>query len=296
MDLKEQNTQELENIRLTQMREIVNLDIGEKTAEELFAGLSERTRKVIEKTATLLDRHYESRKVLLPIARDMAQLLPDRDYWTNVRVPVQPIGLLPGEAVLRLIVMALPYLLYVGVAHFTGWVFALWGVPAYLGVFFGLDKLLTTAVDNKARRERALDRGRWAFTKLTCSMLKRTGIRDEFVTLDVLNKIRVYGCWTLMLNKLEARDQAAKKARRAAARARRASWLNSDGPGAPAAAKGGANAPRGVEDDDDAFDTVPGMDFPAQWNNPATGLPMVGNSGVDTSGHAMGFGSFGGFD
>jgi hypothetical protein len=111
MDMKKQNSKAVEDDRLKQMREIVDLNIGDLTVEQLFESLSERTRNVIQNTSKLLDRHYMAREVLLPIARNMAQLEPNREYWTNVETPVQPIGLLPGEAVLRLIVMALPYLL-----------------------------------------------------------------------------------------------------------------------------------------------------------------------------------------
>lgn len=301
MDMKKQNSKAVEDDRLKQMREIVDLNIGDLTVEQLFESLSERTRNVIQNTSKLLDRHYMAREVLLPIARNMAQLEPNREYWTNVETPVQPIGLLPGEAVLRLIVMALPYLLYVGVAQFTGWTMALVGVPAYLLAFFGADFFLRRAVDRKSGEERELDRGRWAFTQLLCQMLKSSGIKEEFVTLDVLNKIRVYGCWTRVVNAVAKRDEAAKQGRIAAARARRAAWIAAGAPdsrGAPTVAYATVDAAtraRYAEEDAElARFEVAQLEVAVPAANPSTGLPMVGTSGIDTSGHAFGTGTFGG--
>ncbi|TCW80979.1 hypothetical protein C5O80_22620 [Burkholderia sp. SRS-46] len=231
------------------------------------------TRTRIDPLNTVVD--YD----LLRIAHDLVTLEQNRAYWRDVKVPRRPLGRVRFEVPRQFATFVLPALSYGGAALVFGWTQALWGLPAYVLLGVLLDRQLTSAIARQLAKEKDLDRGRYAATKI---FGERLGLAPEEVNVERLVKMLKdfyvvdYRLRKAAEQQAEAEAAAQAQAHQEAAAARRVQgggrrrWSNARDPGR----------------DDASYPVAPLTTLPQV--NPVSGLPMIENTVIDVGGHVFG--------
>lgn len=227
--------------------------------------------------------HYE----LLKVAHSLVERGQNESYWTNMPVPVRPIGKLRFEVAQQVATFAVPLLGWHWAYLHYGLKGLLLGIPAAWLTGCLLDLRLDCAIKAQARREEKRDAGRYRAVKWLCEQM---GMRPEEVTLGVIHKMdKDYTIVQRLIDEKTAKYQAEQAAAKAEARRRQRNRQESE----DSSPSGVATTVTGYSYDsrDDDEDLGWGNAAPSYQSpfNPATGLPMVGNTFVDVGGNAYGF-------
>jgi hypothetical protein len=229
--------------------------------------------------------HYE----LLKVAHSLVKRGQNESYWTNMPVPVRPIGKLRFEVAQQVATFAVPLLGWHWAYLHYGLKGLLLGIPVAWLTGCLLDLRLDCAIKAQARREEKRDAGRYRAVKWLCEQM---GMRPEEVTLGVIHKMdKDYTIVQRLIDEKMAKYQAEQAAAKAEARRRRRSRQESEdsedsNPSGTAITVTGYSYDSRDDDEDLGWgNAAPSYQSPF---NPATGLPMVGNTFLDVGGNAYG--------
>jgi len=229
--------------------------------------------------------HYE----LLKVAHSLVKRGQNESYWTNIPVPVRPIGKLRFEVAQQVATFAVPLLGWHWAYLHYGLKGLLLAIPAAWLTGCLLDLRLDCAIKAKARREEKRDAGRYRAVKWLCEQM---GMRPEEVTLGVIHKMdKDYTIVQRLIDEKMAKYQAEQAAAKTEARRRQRNRQESDDSedsnpsGAATTVTGYSYDSRDDDEDLDWGNAAPS--YQASFN-PATGLPMVGNTFLDVGGNVYG--------
>lgn len=243
--------------------------------------------------------HYE----LLKVAHSLVKRGQDESYWTNMPVPVRPLGRLRFEVAQQVATFAVPLLGWHWAYLHYGLKGLLLGMPAAWLTGWLLDLRLDYAIEAQARREEKRDAGRYRAVKWLCEQM---GMRPEEVTLGVIHKMdKDFVIVQRIIDEKMAKLQTEKKAAAAAAvqvrRLRSSSDTEHDRHSAVSVAHSGADHISYEADDGmptyEPFEVDTAYSFadaymPAEYYNPtinpASGLPMIENTCFDVHGNTFG--------
>lgn len=230
--------------------------------------------------------HYE----MLKVAHSLVERGQDENYWTNMPVPVRPIGKLRFEVAQQVATFAVPLLGWCWAYLHYGMRGLLLGIPAAWLTGHLLDLRLDCAIEAKASHEEKRDAGRYRAVKWLCDQM---GMRPEEVTLGVIHKMdKDYTIVQRLIDEKMAKHQAEQAAAKAEARRRQRNrqeleysevWSSS---GVTTTVTGYSYDSRDDDEDPGWGNAAPCYQSSV---NPATGLPMVGTTFVDVGGNVYGF-------
>lgn len=225
--------------------------------------------------------HFE----LLKVAHSLVDRGQNVAYWTNVRVPLRPLGVVRFEVARQVATFAVPL-------AGLGWAYMHYalgglvlGVPVAWFIGYLLDQELRHAINSRCRLDERIDAGRYRAVNW---LSKQMGMRPEDITLDVIAKMdRDYIIVKGLLDEMHSKHDADVQAAKAASRRRRSLRDTVESDHSTMSTTRCGNTDTVYADRDDDYNWTGGYNHMPSYN-PASGLPMVGNTFVDVGGNAYG--------